>query len=59
MKIQGSNKINATCTAQMVVSEHLDGSFMVKYTSTHCDHGCNIGRLTLTKEERTSIAGEC
>jgi len=58
MKSQGSNKINATCTAQMVVSENPDGSYIVQYTSTHCGHDCNIGRLTLTKEERASIAGE-
>lgn len=59
IKSQGSNKINATCTAQMVVSENPDSSYDVHYTSTHCDHSCNIGRLSLTKEERASIAGKC
>lgn len=59
MKSQGTNKINGTCTAQMIVSENPDGSYKVIYTSTHYDHGCNIGRLSLTKVERASIAGKC
>lgn len=59
IKSQGSNKINATCTAQIIVSVNPDGSYEAHYTSNHCDHGCNIGRLSLTKEERASIAGKC
>lgn len=59
IKSQGSNKINATCTAQMVVSKNPNSSYIVRYTSTHCDHGRNIGRFSLTKKERASNAGKC
>lgn len=48
MKNQGSNEINTTYIAQMVMSENPDGSYIVHYTSTHCDPRCNIDHLTLT-----------
>jgi len=57
MKSQGTNKIYASCSSQMVVTQESSGAVTVRYVQQHVNHSCNIGRLNLTEDERASIAG--
>lgn len=42
---------------QIIVFENSIGFLAVYYTSTYCNHGCNIGYHSLIKKELASIPG--
>lgn len=57
LKIQGSNKINGRCPAQIVVNESInDGTCSVIYTETHFGHQTDLGHINLTVSQRENLA---
>ena len=58
IKSQGSVKINAHCTATMVVATQENNPIQVKVCHTHHGHSKSLGHLNLTTEDRHQIAGK-
>ncbi|XP_075224308.1 uncharacterized protein LOC142326071 [Lycorma delicatula] len=58
LKSQGSQKINGTCPASILVNETEHGECNVQYISTHVGHNADIDHLNLTPTERCNIAAE-
>lgn len=56
LKSTGTKKIKCTCPASMTVVVNAEG-YHVTYVSTHDGHLNDICHLTLTKNERRSLAG--
>lgn len=57
LKVQGSNKIGATCPAAMEVTENVHGVNVV-FWKTHVGHVNDLKHLTLSKEDRAKLE-EC
>lgn len=56
LKLQGSNKINGFCPASMKVRIDKNKKCKVDYIDQHVGHDNDVKHLTLTLEERKSIA---
>ncbi|XP_065219618.1 uncharacterized protein LOC135845080 [Planococcus citri] len=56
-KHRGSNKTGFACPARMKVIG-TNEQVTVNYCSSHVGHTCEVGRLTLNKEERAALASK-
>ena len=59
LKSQGSNKINAHCTATLTVTsdKHME-LIRVELCDTHYDHDKQLGHLQISQSKRVEIAGQ-
>lgn len=57
-KSQESNKIGYTCPAHIKLVERDDGTAHIFYQKVHLGHQDNLGRLNLSKQDRTVLAGK-
>ena len=59
LKIQGTSKISAHCTAFIrTQTDNLSGIVSVDYCSHHIGHDDKLGHIRMTDEIRSKIAGE-
>ena len=56
LKAQGSSKLNAHCTASLIVRKLEDGRILVEICDTHYSHTPSLGHLRLSKSQRSEIA---
>ncbi|GFV27533.1 uncharacterized protein TNCV_746861 [Trichonephila clavipes] len=56
LKVMGSNKINAKCSAKIIANQSKSEFIQVKYIKTHVGHETELGRLSLNENERKTIA---
>ena len=59
LKSQGTNKINAHCTATLTVTsdKHME-LIRVELCDTHYDHDKQLGHLQISQSKRVEIAGQ-
>ncbi|GIY34044.1 uncharacterized protein CDAR_567921 [Caerostris darwini] len=58
LKLGSSNKIGFYCPPSKHTTFFDNGTVDVSFVSTHIGHSCEVGRLRLTKSEKTEIAGQ-
>ncbi len=58
LKSQGTSKLNAYCTAALIVNTNKDGSVNVTVHKTHYGHQTSMGHLRISETERLAVAAK-
>lgn len=58
LKVQGTNKINSYCPAEISLKVLKNGLCEVNFQTVHIGHNQDLGHLTLSKSERETIASK-